>query len=92
MLIIVKVQGKDGEGHSRDVLLGLVIFLGQVPSGRFAGDAYEGQLLVVACHIARRLAHAIVIVLLHQEICGEKNKTAHCSRWCCPLKRFTRNY
>lgn len=52
-----------------DVLLRLVVLLGQVFSRGLAGDLDEGQLLVVAGHVARRLAHAEVVVPLHQEIC-----------------------
>lgn len=63
-----------------DVLLWLVVLLGQVFSRGLAGDLDERQLFVVAGHIARRLAHAEVIVSLHQKICsGQRNlcKTPH---------------
>lgn len=53
---------------SRDVLLRLVELLGEVLGRRLAGYLDEGHLLAVARHVARSLAHAVVVVPLHEEV------------------------
>lgn len=52
--------------HSRDVLLGLAEFLGEVFCGGFAGDLDERELLAVARGVARSLTHAVLVIPLHQ--------------------------
>lgn len=54
--------------NSRNVLLRLVILLGQVFGRGFAGDLDEGQLFAEARHVAGCLANAVVIVSFHQKI------------------------
>lgn len=51
-----------------NVLLRFVVFLCQVFCRGLAGDLDEGKLFAVSGHVARRLTHAEVIVLLYQEI------------------------
>jgi len=51
-----------------DVLLRLVVLLGQVLGRSLAGDLHHGELFAVAGHVAGHLADAVLVVLLHQEI------------------------
>lgn len=55
-----------GPEHSRDVLLGLAEFFGEVFRRGFAGDLDERELLAVARGVARSLAHAVLVIFLHQ--------------------------
>lgn len=57
-----------GTSDLRDVLLRLVEFLSEVLGRRLAGDLDEGHLFAVACQVAWRLAHAVVVVSLHEEV------------------------
>lgn len=59
-------------GALPDVLLRLVVLLGQVLSRGFAGDLHHGELFAVAGDIAGHLTDTILIVLLHQEIWAGK--------------------
>lgn len=83
----ILVKGGENEGSTQgfllilrawsllDILLWLVVLLGQVFCRGLAGDLDKGQLFVVAGHIARRLAHAEVVVSLHQEICSRQRSS-----------------
>lgn len=51
--------------HSRDVLLGLAEFFGEVFCRRFAGDLDEGELLAVARGVARSVTHAVLVIPFH---------------------------
>lgn len=55
-------------GGLPDVLLRLVVLLGQVLGRGLAGDFHHGELFAVAGHVAGHLADAVLVVLLHQEI------------------------
>lgn len=55
-------------GGLPDVLLRLVVLLGQVLGRGLAGDFHHGELLAVAGHVAGHLTDAVLVVLLHQEI------------------------
>lgn len=52
--------------HSRDVLLRLAEFLGEVFCRGFAGDLDERELLAVACGVTWSLTHAVLIISFHQ--------------------------
>lgn len=57
-----------GTSNLRDVLLRLVEFLCEVLGRRLAGYLDKGHLFPVACQVARRLAHAVVVVPLDEEV------------------------
>lgn len=57
-----------GTSNLRDVLLRLVEFLCEVLGRRLAGYLDKGHLFSVACQVARRLAHAVVVVPLDEEV------------------------
>lgn len=52
----------------RYVLLCFVEFLGEVLGRSFAGYLDKGHLFAVARQVARRLAHTVVVVSLHEEV------------------------
>lgn len=56
--------------HLPNILLRFVEFLGQIFSRRLTGDLHHGQLLAIASHVARGLTDAVVVVFLHQKVCG----------------------
>lgn len=57
-----------GTSDLRDVLLRLVEFLREVLGRRLAGYLDKGHLFSVARQVARRLAHAVVVVPLYEEV------------------------
>lgn len=58
----------------RDVLLCLVELLSEVLCRCLAGDLDKGHLFAITCQIARCLTHAVVIVSLHEEVWGVRQR------------------
>lgn len=55
-----------------NVLLGFVELLGQVFGRCFAGYFHHGKLLAIASHVARCLAHTVVVVFFNKKICEHR--------------------
>lgn len=55
--------------NSRNVLFRFVELLGKIFCGSLAGYFHHGQLFTVSSHVARRIANAVIVVLLHKKIC-----------------------
>lgn len=60
--------GWDKKGCSPNVVLTLVVFLGQILGGCLAGNLDHGDLLVITGDVARHLTQAVISVPLHQEV------------------------
>lgn len=59
-----------GTGGSPDVGLVLVVLAGKVARRALVGDAHHGDLLAVACQVARRGAAAALLAVLHRRVWG----------------------